>query len=379
MVMATDRQQTQPDYIMRLVNLTLIAVLYTLCSSAFFVGAASSDEVSQEGGSCLISVPTQRLHNGVEMPILSLGTAQLITVPGVNPELPSDFVGFLPEKNYRQMELALSAGVRAFDTAFIYRSQPPMGRVLAEWWRTGRLESRQDVWITSKIFHPPSPSNTFDISHMADLPNMTPEQVSKETKRHFEVSLHELGVGYIDLMLLHWPSLPSMPDADMNRQRRLAAWKVLEQMYDRGWARAIGVSNFSPEHLEHLKEDGAKIVPMVNQIEASVSLQYPNIVKYCLDNNILPQAYSPLGRGLSEMPELVHQIGEKYGKDAGQVSFRYLLQLGYAVTYLTNSEKRMVSNAQVFDFELSDDEMSQLTALNRPDGGWGLPSPIDLK
>jgi diketogulonate reductase-like aldo/keto reductase len=359
-------------------NLTLIVALYALCSCAFVVvGAASSDEASKEGGSCLISVPTHRLHNGVEMPLLSLGTAQLITVPGVNPDLPSDFIGFLPERNYRQTELALSAGVRAFDTAFIYRSQPPMGRVLADWWQSGRLESRQDVWITSKIFHPPGPS--FEISHMAHMADMTPEQVSVETKRHFEVSLHELGVGYIDLMLLHWPSLPSLTDADMNRQRRLAAWKVLEEMYDRGWARAIGVSNFSPEHLEQLKEDGANIVPMVNQIEASVTLQNPNIVQYCLDNNILPQAFSPLGRGLSEMPELVHQIGETYGKDAGQVSFRYLLQLGYAVTYLTNSEKRMISNAQVFDFELSDDEMSQLTALNRPDGGWGLPNPNDLK
>jgi diketogulonate reductase-like aldo/keto reductase len=357
--------------------LTVLVVHYTLCSNSL-VGAASSDEPSQ--GECLVtSVPTHKLHNGVEMPLLSLGTAQLVTVPNVKPELPQHFIGFLPEKNYRQVELALTIGVRAFDTAFIYRSQPPMGRVLAEWFRTGRLESRQDVWITSKVFHAPSATNTFEISHMADLPNMTPEQVSKETKRHFEMSLHELGVGYIDLMLLHWPSLPSMPDAEMNRQRRLEAWKILEQMYNRGWARAIGVSNFSPEHLEQLKEDGAKIVPMVNQIEASVTLQYPEIVKYCVDNNILPQAYSPLGRGLSEMPDLVHTIGEKHGKDAGQVSFRYLLQLGYAVTYLTNSEKRMVSNAQVFDFELSDGEMAQLTSLNRPDGGWGLPNPNDLK
>jgi hypothetical protein len=163
MVMATDRQQTQPDYIMRLVNLTLIVALYTLCSSAFVVGVANYDEASQEG-SCLASVPsvpTQKLHNGVEMPLLVLGTAQLCLEPGVKPELPSNFIGFLPEKNYRQMELALKTGIRAFDTAFIYRSQPPMGRVLAEWWRTGRLESRQEIWITSKIFHAPSAAVAF--------------------------------------------------------------------------------------------------------------------------------------------------------------------------------------------------------------------------
>jgi len=359
---------------MRLSPLLLnFCVLY---SSSLVGGVDATSKSTQQQGECLV-VPTHKLHNGVEMPLLVLGTVQLVTEAGVDPELPAKFVGILPEKNYRQIELALASGFRAFDSAFIYRSQPPIGHVLGEWFRTGRLSKRNNIWITSKIFHPPSPDNTFEITYM-DLPNMTPAQVSKETKRHFETSLQELGVGYIDLMLLHWPSLPSMPNATMNRQQRLAAWRVLEEKYDAGWARAIGVSNFSSQHLEQLKEDGAKIVPMVNQIEASVSLQYPDIREYCLANGILPQAYSPLGQGVAKIPDLVFELGKKYGKDAGQVSFRYLLQLGYSVTYLTNSEKRMVTNTQVFDFELTSDEMAQLTALNRPDGGWGLPNPNEL-
>jgi diketogulonate reductase-like aldo/keto reductase len=112
-----------------------------------------------------------------------------------------------------------------------------------------------------------------------------------------------------------------------------------------------------------LKEDGANIVPMVNQIEGSVTLQNPNIVRYCLITISFP-AFSPLGRGLSKCQNW--STNWRNTAKTPDKSRSLPLQLGYAVTYLTNFEKRMVSNAQVFDFELSDDEMSQLTALNRP-------------
>lgn len=117
---------------------------------------------------------------------------------------------------------------------------------------------------------------------------------------------------------------------------------------------------------------------MVNQIEASVTLQYTNILEYCLANDIVPQAYSPFGRGYRELPSRVHELAVKYNKDAGQIALRYLLQLGYSVTYLTTSENRMVSNTQLFDFELSQGEMDELATFNRPDGGWGLPDPNGL-
>jgi hypothetical protein len=136
----------------------------------------------------------------------------------------------------------------------------------------------------------------------------------------------------------------------------------------------LGVQLFT-RHLEQLKEDGANIVPMVNQIEGSVTLQNPHR-QILLDNNILPKPSRHLTRPFRNARTgppnwLTAKTPDK--------SRSLPLQLGYAVTYLTNFEKRMVSNAQVFDFELSDDEMSQLTALNRPDGGWGLPNPNDLK
>lgn len=347
-----------------------ITFLISLCSVALNASASSSAE-------CL-AIPTRQLRNGLDMPVLSLGNLYLVTDTANEPDLPPSFVGLLPERVFRQTELALSQGVRAFDTAFIYRSQGPMGLVVGDWLRTGRLQSREDLFITSKIFHPDATAVAFRQSHMPDLHNMTPEAVSKETRRQFEACLMELGMGYIDLMLLHWPSGKGLGSPELNRKHRHEAWKVLEEMYRRGWARAIGVSNFAPKHLEQLKEDGATIVPMVNQFEASVTLQYTDILAYCKANGIVPQAYSPLGRAAKEVPQYVTSLATKYGKDHGQISLRYLYQLGYAITYSTSSEKRMVSNTQIFDFELTDDEMTELNGLNVPDGGWGFDSPHDL-
>ena len=333
------------------------------------------------------------LHNGVAMPVLQLGTAQLITRLAPDLDAPPNFVGMQPERGYRQIELALQAGMRAFDTALIYRSHTPLSHVLGEWFRTGRLTSRHEVWITSKIFHPPSP-DCFGVSHMSDFADLTVEQISDRTRRDFERALDELNVGYIDLMLLHWPGMwPNTTNKEddssnratsstMARQKRLAAWRVLEDMYEMGWCRAIGVSNFDVRHLQQLQEDGAKILPMVNQIEASVEVQSVPIRDYCLQHGIVLQAYSTL-RGTvhrtnatTAMPRILQDLQAKYHKDVGQLGFRYLYQHGYTVVYLTNSAARLTSNTQLWDFELTADEVHALDALNDPEnGGWGLPNP----
>jgi diketogulonate reductase-like aldo/keto reductase len=326
-----------------------------------------------------MSTPTVRLHNGVEMPRLILGVCQLLSQPGLDSTVHPTFVGMLPERAHRQVQMALDAGMHAFDTAFIYRTQPAIGAVLCNAWRQGLQPSRQQVWITSKVHHPDATAACFGCSHMPDWHNMTPDEIAIETQKHFEQSLNELGMGYVDLMLLHWPGSPNMGNPEINRQRRLAAWRVLERAYERGWARAIGVSNFSPTHMDQLKADGARVVPMVNQFEASVTLQYTEILEYCKQNQIVPQAYSPLGRNLTEIPDAVHRLAKARGRDIGQVIVRYLMQLGYSVVVMTNTETRMKSNQQVFDFELSEEEMDQLKQLARPQGGWGLPSPMDIE
>lgn len=351
------------------------------------------------------------IESGVKMPLLQLGTAQLITKTGIDSTVPERFVGMVPERTFRQMELALLNGIRAFDTALIYRSHIPIGHVLGEWWRTGQLRHRNDVWIQTKIFHPNATPMTFGITHMPNLDQMSPTEISQLTLEHAEMSLMQLNVGYVDLLLLHWPSgvrndddddnndhnvtttttttsnQASLDDIDWsvnneynNRQRRIAAWKVLEDLYNKGWVRAIGVSNFSVKHMEQLQEDGATIRPMVNQMEASVTLQYTDIVHYCIKNNVVPQAYSPFGRQLTDIPvEVLQEMVERHNKkDYGQIIIKYLLQIGYSVVSLSNSPERMVSNMNVFDFYLSLTDILTLKELSQPNGGWGLPSPNDL-
>jgi diketogulonate reductase-like aldo/keto reductase len=340
------------------------------------------------------------LCSGVEMPVMQLGTAHLITKKGLDASVPPNFSGILPERTYRQVQVALQHGIRAFDTALIYRSHDAIGAVLGDWWRTGRLR-RRDVWLTTKIFHPDARSASFGISHMPLLSSMTPLQVQELTRQQFETSLLQLGIGYIDLLLLHWPSQLASnrtataeeedgldTDSDSNetisihRQRRLAAWRVLEQVYQQGWARAIGVSNFSPQHIRQLQRDGATIRPMVNQFEASVTLQYTDILQYCLQHDIVPQAYSPFGRGLTSLPSALETIARRFDNIApGHVALQYLRQLGYSIVYLSNSAAHMVSNTRLLsndNFTLSDSDMALLATLHRPDGGWGLPSPHDL-
>jgi diketogulonate reductase-like aldo/keto reductase len=261
----------------------------------------------------------------------------------------------------------------------MYGSQPQIGSVLSKWWTSGQLQSREDVFITTKVFHQPAPGFGLAANHQINLESMTPEDVTKLTEEHIEQCLKELGVGYIDVMLMHWPSIEGQSE-EISRKRRLAAWRVLEVFYERGWLRAIGVSNFNEHHLEQLMQDGAKIRPMLNQFEASPYLQFDRIVEYCQKNDILVQSYSPMGSGKNDVKDnmLLKEVAKKYQKDVGQIAFRYLIQKGYAVSYLTNSANRMVSNQEVFDFELSDQEMAKIDGLNRADGSWGLPSPYDL-
>ena len=348
-----------------------IAFLFILLTSVW----VASTENAQE---CSSQIPTVALANGVEMHQLALGTAHLITHQGMIDGNPN-FTGMVPERLHRSLTLALEAGMRGLDTALIYRTHHAIRQVLGTWFASGKL-LRNNVFIQSKIFHGPvdgkiPTANT----HIADMDSLTPEQVTERVTMQFEQSLVELGVGYVDLMLLHWPAAMGSKDPG-NAARRLAAWKVLEDFYQRGWARAIGVSNFSIEHLEQLMNDGATVRPMVNQIEASIYLQFTDIVEYCQKHGIVVQAYSPLGRGLNDITKdsVVTAIAEKYQRNPGQIAMRYLVQLGYAVTFLSSSAERLESNQDIFSFELDEDDMEKLKKLSRPDGSWGLPPPHDM-
>ena len=335
-------------------------------------------------GSSVESPPTIALSNGVLMPELALLSAPLSFAPGETEEN-HNFVGFLPERVYHSFSAALESGLRHVDTALCYNSHKQVGHVLADYFMRGQI-TRSDVFITSKIFHPDNNGFGLDQDTLpSNVDDMSPQEVADCCTRHFERTLRDIGVGYLDLMLLHWPG-PRGEDSsrvgteDRNAANRLAAWQVLEKMYNKGWARSIGVSNFNEIHLERLKRDGAKIVPHVNQIEASIFLQQNKIMEYCKENQILHEAYSPLGRGVNRVAShpTILSIAKKYGKNAGQVALKYLLQKGYAVTFWSSSRERIIANQQLYDFRLDEEVMKTLDSLNVPDGSWGLPSPYDV-
>ena len=361
---------------------------------------------------------TIELANGVKMPMVALGTAPQMTgdedSSHFNPL--NSFAGFLPEQAYRSVHALLEMKDKKtaddndddsdkvpvhIDTALFYRSHPQIRQVMGNAFATGEKQ-RSGVFLTTKVFHPYNPFGGEDLGTcMPSDPEceMTYEDVYRFVYRQFQQSLHECGVGYFDLVLLHWPgrSHPKT-NATINAQHRLAAWHVLEDCYAKGWTRAIGVSNFSEHHLEELQSmneasktqestnvrgSSVAVRPHVNQIEASVFLQYQGIREYCLAHGIVTAAFSPLGRGVMHVAEneTVHSIATKHGKDAGQVAMKYLLQKGYGcVVFWTTNVQRIASNHELHDFHLDESELEALDALNRSDGSgtWGLVSPYEI-
>ncbi|VEU41393.1 unnamed protein product [Pseudo-nitzschia multistriata] len=362
------------------------------------------------------SKTTVTLSNGVEMPVLALGSAPLSTSNDDTSHFHAlnSFNGFLPEQAFRSLHAALEAdpgGAESqatpvhIDTAMYYRTHPHVRQVLGNALATGRKQ-RSDVFLTSKVFHPNfgDAFGSEDLGHCMPLDpkcEMTYDDVYKFVYRQFQQSLNECGVGYFDLVLLHWPGRNHPEtDASRNAQHRLAAWNVLEHCYSKGWARSIGVSNFSEHHLEELqsmneaakakdketnntKNGSVAVRPHVNQIEASVFLQHSKILDYCLAHGIVAAAYSPLGRGVTHVATntVVQDIAGKHGKDAGQVAIKYLLQKGYGcVVFWSTNPERIRSNHQLYDFDLDETEIAVLDGLNRSDGTgtWGLLSPYKI-
>ena len=250
------------------------------------------------------------LNNGSKIPVLGLGTWQSRGEDVVN-----------------AVTYALKAGYRHIDTAIAYANESYIGKVLKK-----SSVAREEIFLTTKLW-----INFFEPSKIQST---------------FNSSLKKLNTEYIDLFLLHWPA-----------EGYLAAWKELEEIYSEGSTRAIGVSNFKIEHLENIK-DNSEILPAVNQIEFSPYLFDKEIFNYCKRNDIKIEAYSPLTRGekLND-PDLV-LIAERYKKTTAQILLRWGTQMGLIVIPKSTNEKRIIENIQIFDFEISKEDMDHLCTLN---------------
>ena len=262
---------------------------------------------------------TFTLSNGVEIPCIGFGTWQI-------PD---------GEVAVSAVLSALEAGYRHIDTAQGYGNEESVGIAVK---KSGI--KREELFITSKL------ANN---DHGYD-----------RTMAAFEGTMKRLDMDYLDLYLIHWPN--PIAFRDNWQEANAGTWKAFEELYKAKRIRAIGISNFHPHHIEELMKT-ATIPPMVNQIRLCPGDTQDEVVDYCRANNILLQAYSPLGSGkIFEVPEM-KALAQKYGKTIAQIAIRWSLQRGYLPLPKSTSPARIRENADVFDFELEEADVELIANL----------------
>jgi len=255
------------------------------------------------------------LSNSTAMPALGLGTYKTPDGPPVE----------------RAVTAALETGYRCVDTASFYGNEAGIGRALA-----GCAVPRKELFITTKVWNS--------------------EQGHGPALEAFERSVEKLGLDYLDLYLIHWPV----------RGLFMETWRALEELYRREKVKAIGVSNFLVHHLEELL-GRCEVPPMVKQVEMHPLFYQKELADYFREKNILVQSWAPLSRGVLFDDPVVTGMAARRGRTPAQVLLRWGLQHGFAVIPKSTDPKRIVSNADVFDFTLTDDEMAALDGLDRRD------------
>ena len=262
---------------------------------------------------------TYTLTNGVKVPVVGLGTWQ--TPDGSEAE--------------ESVRAALKNGYRHIDTAAAYGNEASVGRAIKE---SGI--PREEIFVTSKLW------NTM--------------HGYENTLEAFDETLTNLGMDYLDLYLIHWPN--PIKFRDNWEEANAGSWKAMEELYEAGKIKAIGISNFREHHIDALLKT-AKITPMVNQIRLTPGDPQTALVNYCRDHGMLLEAYSPLGTGkIFEVPEM-KELAEKHHKTVAQIALRWSLQMGFLPLPKSVHENRIQENADIFDFELSGEDMALIAEL----------------
>lgn len=257
----------------------------------------------------------------------------------------------LEEEAYGAVIAAVNAGYRHIDTAAYYKNERGVGRAV----RACGIP-REELFVTSKVW------NT--------------DRGYDKTKKAFADSMENLGLEYLDLYLIHWPA-NRMQFGEEAKRINAETWKALEELYAEGKIRAIGLSNFMPHHIEELMET-ANVKPMVDQIEFHPGWAQLEAAAYCQKNGIVVEAWSPLGRKEALDNETLKSIGSKYGKSTAQVCVRWIMQHGILPLPKTVNPRRMAENADVFDFELKEEEMKTIDALKGLGGQCAVPDEVDF-
>jgi diketogulonate reductase-like aldo/keto reductase len=253
------------------------------------------------------------LNNGVKIPWLGFGVFEV-------PE---------GEEVIQSVLWALEAGYRSIDTAKIYRNEKGVGRAIKQ---SG--VPREEIFVTTKVWNR--------------------DQGYQSTLAAFDASLKRLQLETLDLYLIHWPV----------KGKYVETWRAMETIYKSGKCRSVGVSNFMIPNLEDLKAS-SELVPAVNQVEYHPYLQSPELYEYCKQHGTMLEAWAPIMKGqVMQVPELI-AIGEKYGKTPVQVSLRWVLQKGVIAIPKSVHRERIFSNKDIYDFELSAEDMQVIAGLDR--------------
>lgn len=257
--------------------------------------------------------PLITLNDGIQIPQLGLGVWQLDD-----------------DQAYASSVAALKAGYRHIDTAMIYGNEAGVGRAVAE-----SALAREEIFVTTKLWNA--------------------DQGYDSTLRAFDASLQKLGLEYLDLYLIHW----ALPKKAAYRD----TWKAFVRLQEEGRVRSIGVSNFHPEHLEHIIADTG-VTPSVNQIELHPDFPQVELVEYCQAKGIVTESWSPLGQGGALLSQpVISQIAEKHGKSAAQVILRWHIQNRHVVIPRSSNPERIAQNLDVFDFELDEQDLQGIAHI----------------
>ena len=271
---------------------------------------------------------TYTLNNGVKVPCIAFGTYK--AAEGNSADI---------------IAAAIDEGYRYFDTASFYATE----EYLAEAIQKSGLP-REDFFIATKLWKE--------------------EMGYEETLAAFERSSKRLNTDYIDLYLIHWPK--PTHDYENWKQLNIDTWKALEKLYKEGKVRAIGVSNFLPHHLDNIFEN-CEIKPMVDQIEYHPGYTQEATVQYCKQHDILVQAWSPIARGRILQDVTLIEMAEKYSVSVAKLALRFCIQNEVLPLPKASSKERMRENMDLFDFEISDEDMKRLNTL--PQIGWSGEHP----
>ena len=267
------------------------------------------------------------LNDGTEIPKIGFGT--------YNEEFADNKATILK---------AIECGYRFFDTASLYETERSLGNALRE---SGI--ARQDVIIETKLW----------------IDEMGAENVGKA----FEKSLNRLQTDYIDIYMIHWPRQTGADDEKW-KELDVETWKAMEELVRQGKVKRLGLSNFLPHHLKNILEN-CTIKPVVDQLELHPGYSQEAAVSFCKANDVLPMAWSPLGRGRENATmgnAILVRLAEKYGRSVQQINLRFLLQKGILPIPKASSVEHMKANLDVFNFELSEDDVSMLSYM--PQTAW---------